>query len=130
MPARAQIRRKGRGLGLRGILVERDEELGLLEQRLAAVRAGEGSVIVIEAPAGLGKSRLLTAAGDMAREAEMQVLGAQASPTVAHALLARETMLVATVQAYGDTFLLATVVMALGVPAALLLPRKRRTSRA
>src|SRR5690242_3003731 len=76
---RVQLRRRGRGLGLRGVLVERENELSLLEQRLADVRAGEGSVIFIEAPAGLGKSRLLTAAGDMAREADMQVLGAQAT---------------------------------------------------
>lgn len=66
-------------MGLRGVLVEREAELKLLEQRLAAVRSGEGGVILIEGPAGLGKSRLLTAAGDMAREAGMQVLGAQAT---------------------------------------------------
>ena len=43
---------------------------------------------------------------------------------------ARDALMVATVQAYGDTFLLATVVMALGVPAALLLPRAQgRTTR-
>src|SRR5438270_10123183 len=77
VPGRVQLRRRGRGLGLRGVLVERQAELGLLERRLAAVRAGQGNVIVIAAPAGMGKSRLLTAAGDMAREADMQVLGAQ-----------------------------------------------------
>src|SRR5579884_359662 len=77
--ARMQLRRRGRGLGLRGLLVERDDELGLLEQCLAAVRAGDGNVILIDAPAGKGKSRLLTAAGDMAREADMQVLGAHGS---------------------------------------------------
>ncbi len=50
-----------------------------MEQRLSAIKDGEGSVILIEAPAGMGKSRLLTAAGDMAREADIQVLGAQGS---------------------------------------------------
>src|SRR5947209_8732019 len=79
VPGRVQLSRRGRGIGLRGVHVEREDEIDLLEQRLAGVRAGEGSVIFIEAPAGLGKSRLLTAAGDMAREADMQVLGAQAT---------------------------------------------------
>ena len=38
---------------------------------------GEGGVIFIDAPVGHGKSRLLTIAGDLARESGMQVLGAQ-----------------------------------------------------
>jgi DNA-binding CsgD family transcriptional regulator len=56
--------------------VEREWELAVLEQRLADARESNGSVVVIEAPAGKGKSRLLTIAGDMAREAGMQILGA------------------------------------------------------
>jgi DHA2 family multidrug resistance protein len=55
----------------------------------------------------------------------LQQLGTHVSPAVARALLAQESGLVATVQAYGDTFLLAAVVMALGIPAALLLPGRR-----
>ena len=51
----------------------------MLEHRLAAACEGEGAVVVIEAPAGKGKSRLLTIAGDMAREAGMRVLGAHGS---------------------------------------------------
>ena len=66
---RTQLRRRGRGIGLRGLLVEREAELALLEQRLADARAGAGSVVMLDAPAGNGKSRLLTIAGDMAREA-------------------------------------------------------------
>jgi DNA-binding NarL/FixJ family response regulator len=54
-------------------------ELSVLEQQLAAAAEGAGSVVVIEAPAGKGKSRLLTIAGDMAREAGMRVLGAHGS---------------------------------------------------
>jgi len=60
----------------------------------------------------------------------MHALGAQFSPAAAQAMLAKETALMATVQAYGDTFLFASVVMALGIPAALLLPGMRRRSRA
>ena len=39
-----------------------------MEHRLAELRGGRGGVVLIEASAGLGKSRLLTVAGDMARE--------------------------------------------------------------
>jgi len=77
MSARAQSRRRGRGLGLRGLLVERDRELAVLKTRLAEARNGEGGVIFIEGPVGHGKSRLLTVAGDLARKAGMHVLGAQ-----------------------------------------------------
>ncbi len=71
--------RHGRDIALRCVLVERDKELVVLERRLAEARAGAGGVIAIEAPAGNGKSRLLAAAGQMAREADMQVLLARGS---------------------------------------------------
>jgi DNA-binding CsgD family transcriptional regulator len=61
------------------VLVERDAELAAIEGRLAELRRGRGGVVLIEASAGLGKSRLLTVAGDMARGAGMQVTGAQAT---------------------------------------------------
>ena len=57
--------------------MERDAELAAIEQCLAQARSGRGATVFIEASAGLGKSRLLTVAGDMAREAGMQVSGAQ-----------------------------------------------------
>jgi DNA-binding CsgD family transcriptional regulator len=79
LAGRIQLRRRGRGSGRQGLLVERDLELSVLEQRLAASGEGAGSVVVIEAPAGKGKSRLLTIAGDIAREAGMRVLGAHGS---------------------------------------------------
>jgi DNA-binding CsgD family transcriptional regulator/tetratricopeptide (TPR) repeat protein len=59
--------------------VERERELAALEELLAKARAGCGGIVVIEAAPGKGKSRLLTAAGDMARESGMLVLGAKAS---------------------------------------------------
>ncbi|MGN6169553.1 MAG: LuxR C-terminal-related transcriptional regulator [Solirubrobacteraceae bacterium] len=74
---RTQTRRRGRVIGLGGVLVERDAELAAIEQCLAQARSGRGATVFIEASAGLGKSRLLTVAGDMAREAGMQVSGAQ-----------------------------------------------------
>jgi DNA-binding CsgD family transcriptional regulator len=79
LAGRIQLRRRGRGSGRHGLLVERDLELSVLDQRLAAACEGAGSVVVIEAPAGKGKSRLLTIAGDMAREAGMRVLGGHGS---------------------------------------------------
>jgi DNA-binding CsgD family transcriptional regulator len=79
LTGRIQTRRRGRDIGLAGLLVERDAELELLRARLADACAGTGGVIIIEAPAGNGKSRLLTVAGDLARESGMRVLGANAS---------------------------------------------------
>ena len=74
---RIQSRRRGRAVGLGGVLVERDTELAAIERRLAQARDGHGGVVFVEAHAGIGKSRLLTVAGDLAREAGMQVAGAQ-----------------------------------------------------
>ncbi len=48
---------------------------------------------------------------------------AQAAPNV---LLAQTGMMIATVRAYGDTFLLAAIILALATPLALLLPHKRK----
>jgi DNA-binding NarL/FixJ family response regulator len=53
--------------------------LAALERRIADAGDGSGAVVVVQSPAGTGKSRLLTIAGDMAREAGMQVLGAHGS---------------------------------------------------
>jgi len=61
------------------MFVERERELATLGAALAAARRGAGATIIIEAAAGTGKSRLLSVAGDMAREQGMQVLGASAS---------------------------------------------------
>lgn len=72
-------RRRGRAEGLRGVLVERERELGEIHGALEDARAGAGSVLLVEAPAGEGKSRLLSVAGDLARQAGMQVLGASAT---------------------------------------------------
>ena len=59
--------------------MERERELATLAGTLAAAMEGAGGTIIIDAPAGNGKSRLLTVAGDMARAEGMQVLGANAS---------------------------------------------------
>jgi DHA2 family multidrug resistance protein len=56
----------------------------------------------------------------------MQALATQVPAHVARILAAQQVALMSQVQAYGDTFLFATIVMALGIPAALLLPGRRR----
>lgn len=58
----------------------------------------------------------------------LHALSTHVGAPAAQALLAQQVQLVATVRAYGDTFLLAALVMALGIPAALMLPRRRRTA--
>jgi DNA-binding CsgD family transcriptional regulator len=60
-------------------LLERERELATLERLLAAARAGRGGFAVIEGDAGVGKSRLLLAAGASARAADMRVLRATGS---------------------------------------------------
>jgi predicted ATP-dependent serine protease len=40
-------------------LLERDDELTALAERIDAIRNGEGSLAVIEGTAGIGKTRLL-----------------------------------------------------------------------
>jgi DNA-binding CsgD family transcriptional regulator len=60
-------------------LLERDRELARLEAECDEALAGHGGLVVIEGPAGIGKSRLLAAAREMARERGARVLGARGS---------------------------------------------------
>ncbi len=57
--------------------VERERELDALARVLAGARRGEGAAAIVEGPAGIGKSRLLQAAG--AAAADLEVLRARAS---------------------------------------------------
>src|SRR5205823_3269062 len=45
------------------VLLERDAALARIDQRLRAAIAGGGSLLLLEAPAGIGKTRLVLAAG-------------------------------------------------------------------
>ena len=65
------------GAGPWSELYEREDELAALSQALAAARKGTGSLVVVEGPAGIGKSRLLAEAGAMADELGMIVLTAR-----------------------------------------------------
>ena len=62
------------------LLLDRDAELGELGRRIAAARSGSGRVIVVEGPAGIGKSTLLAATARAARAAGTTVLWARCSP--------------------------------------------------
>lgn len=84
-----------------------------LTSRTAARLSDAAGTAVLSRPAVAGALRTMTSQ-----------LGAQG----AQSWLAHQVATFATVQAYGDTFLLAAVVMALGIPAALLLPRTRRAT--
>ena len=68
-----------------GVLLDRDVELGELSRRIATARSGSGCVIVVEGPAGIGKSTLLAAAGRAARADGGIVLWARCSPLEEHA---------------------------------------------
>lgn len=65
-------------MGTAGLL-ERERELGALDNALERARQGRGVVLTIEGEAGAGKSRLLAAARERARAAGFTVLGARAS---------------------------------------------------
>ncbi len=60
-------------------LLERESELALLAAALAAARAGDGALVTVEGPAGIGKTRLLGAACERARVAGTTTLTAGGS---------------------------------------------------
>ena len=59
-------------------LLERDAELAVIAERLAAAREGTGCLLMVEGPAGIGKTRLVREACDRARALGMTVLTARA----------------------------------------------------
>jgi DNA-binding CsgD family transcriptional regulator len=57
-----------------GQLLERSEELARIESALAAARSGRGTFVVVEGPAGIGKTALLAAARTAAEDGGMRLL--------------------------------------------------------
>lgn len=55
-------------------LLERSEELARIESALAEARSGRGTFVVVEGPAGIGKTALLAAARAAAEDSGMRVL--------------------------------------------------------
>ena len=60
-------------------LLERHEELAQIESALADARTGRGRFVVVEGPAGIGKTALLAAARTAAAEGGMRVLRSRAT---------------------------------------------------
>ena len=57
-------------------LLERAAEVAAIDDALAAARAGRGAMVLVEGPAGIGKTELLSAALIRARRNDMRVLAA------------------------------------------------------
>ncbi len=74
-----QLRTRASRLTVGSRLVERKRELVELAGSLEAAREGAGRTVLIDGPAGQGKSSLLTATGELAAECGMRVLRATAS---------------------------------------------------
>jgi DNA-binding CsgD family transcriptional regulator len=73
---------QGRGAVIRsqaGLLLERELELGAVDALLAQVRTGRGGRLLIEGPAGIGKSTLLAAICERATDEGMLYLRATGS---------------------------------------------------
>jgi DNA-binding CsgD family transcriptional regulator len=60
-------------------LLERDAPFARIDQRLRAAIAGAGSLLLLEGPAGIGKTRLVVAAGRHGRELGLTTLSARGS---------------------------------------------------
>ncbi len=75
--ARGTVTGVGRSIGRE--LVERDGELAQLRNATTGTPAGHGGVVIIEGPAGIGKTRLLEAARALAEEKRLGVAWARGS---------------------------------------------------
>jgi DNA-binding CsgD family transcriptional regulator len=60
-------------------LLERNAALARIDQRLRDAIAGGGSLLLVEGPAGIGKTRLVLAAGRLGRELGLTTLSARGS---------------------------------------------------
>lgn len=62
-----------------GPLLEREQQLRALDAVVAAAASGRSGLVVVEGPAGIGKSRLMAELRERARTSGVRVLRAQAS---------------------------------------------------
>src|SRR5688572_19025271 len=60
-------------------LLEREAELAELNGAIARARDGEGSVVIVEGPPGIGKTELVRAARRIGADAGLTVLSARGS---------------------------------------------------
>ena len=61
------------------VLLERDAALAQIDERLGAASSGQGSLLLLEGPAGIGKTRLVLTAARRGRELGLATLGARGS---------------------------------------------------
>ena len=61
------------------VLLERDASVSQLEALVTKIEAGDGGVLVIESPAGTGKTALVQAGAELARQAGITVLQSRGS---------------------------------------------------
>jgi DNA-binding CsgD family transcriptional regulator len=61
-------------------MLEREAELARLEAVLTRLRDGTGGLAIVEGPAGIGKTRLLQAAQELARDRGLTTLAARGGP--------------------------------------------------
>lgn len=59
-------------------LLERERELSLLDQALNEAQRGNGRLVIVRGPAGIGKTALLASCRDLGNDSGMRVLGARA----------------------------------------------------
>jgi DNA-binding CsgD family transcriptional regulator/tetratricopeptide (TPR) repeat protein len=62
-----------------GVLLEREDELGLISKAVSSASAGRGTALLVEGPAGIGKTVLCEAACEQAQEAGLKVSKATGS---------------------------------------------------
>src|SRR5438132_12081895 len=67
----------GRAGSATQVLLERELELGVVAELLVRAAAGHGGLVLLEAPAGAGKSARLERASGLARERGLGVLRAR-----------------------------------------------------
>jgi DNA-binding NarL/FixJ family response regulator len=87
---------------MRMVLLDRDDELTALGRQLQMVRVGTGRVMVVEGPAGIGKSSLLAAVAHAAEARAAVVLRARGGPLEQDAAWGLARQLFAPVRARAD----------------------------
>ena len=100
-------------------LLEREHELAVVAGLVDAARAGEGAALVIEGPAGIGKTRLLASTCRSAAERQLTVLRARGGELEQHTPygLVRELFAVPLAQAGRDELLTGPAALAAPVVA-------------
>src|SRR3954449_8771542 len=103
------------------VLLEREAELAALSDALTAAVDGRGSVVLVEGPAGIGKTRLLEAARDLAADARMTVTAARPSELDREFPFGVVRQLFEPIVAGADAPLRARLLHGAAMPAAVLL---------